>query len=186
MGHTVIAVPVLALESWVVDRTRFYDASFLSRDPAFVHAHVTLLAPWVPEPSGPDLDLLHDIAQRSAPFTTTLGDVAEFPDGLIHLRATPDHGFRQLTNELVVAFPEHRPYAGQFDVAPHLTLDRRSDEVTTEWVRAAVAHLLPIHLTVDRFDLQWWDNDDCRLLRSFVLGGAQSRTRSSRWMTSRS
>ncbi len=48
-GHTCLAVPVPALEDWVRERTAHYDPSFVSTDPGFAHAHLTLLAP--PGPS---------------------------------------------------------------------------------------------------------------------------------------
>jgi len=38
-------VPLPALDDVVRERTAFYDASFVSRDPGFAHAHITLLAP---------------------------------------------------------------------------------------------------------------------------------------------
>ncbi len=44
-GHHVLVVPVPRLEAFVLERTRHYDDSFVSTDAAFVHAHITLLAP---------------------------------------------------------------------------------------------------------------------------------------------
>ena len=46
-GHSVLVVPVPALERLVRQRTRHYDAAYLSSDPTFAHAHVTLLGPFV-------------------------------------------------------------------------------------------------------------------------------------------
>ena len=54
-GHTCLAVPVPALEDWVRERTAHYDPSFVSTDPGFAHAHLTLLAPWVERPTAADL-----------------------------------------------------------------------------------------------------------------------------------
>jgi len=51
-GNTVLAVPVPELDEVVRERTAFYDASFVSSDPGFTHAHITVLGPWVTEPSG--------------------------------------------------------------------------------------------------------------------------------------
>jgi len=42
-GHSVLVVPVPALEEYVRARTAHYDASFVSADPAWVHAHLTVL-----------------------------------------------------------------------------------------------------------------------------------------------
>jgi 2'-5' RNA ligase len=164
-------VPVPDLDDVVRERTGFYDASFVSRDPGFAHAHITLLAPWVAEPSGDDLLRVARLASAAGPFEVTLAEIGEFPDGVIHLRPVPDGPLRDLSGRLAAAFPGYPPYGGRYaDVVPHLTLDRRSPSVTPATVRATVAHLLPVTVTVDRIDLQWWANHDCRLLRSWLLG----------------
>jgi hypothetical protein len=49
---------------------------------------------------------------------------------------------------------------------------RRTATVTPATVRASVARLLPATVTIDRIDLQWWANHDCRRLRSWPLGQA--------------
>lgn len=167
----MLAVPVPELDDVVRERTTFYDASFVSRDPGFAHAHITLLAPWVTEPSAGDLLKVGRLACETGPFEVTLAEIGEFPDGVIHLRPAPDGPLRDLTARLTAAFPGYPPYGGRYgDVAPHLTLDRRSADVTPGTVRGTVAHLLPVTLTVDRIDLQWWANHDCRLLRSWRFG----------------
>jgi 2'-5' RNA ligase len=131
MGHTVLAVPVPALEEVVRERTAFYDASFLSTDPDFVHAHITLLAPWVDRPAAADLARVARIARAAAPFDVKLARVGEFPDGVLYLHPEPDGQLRELTSCLVAAFPGFAPYGGRYgDVIPHLTLDRRSATVT--------------------------------------------------------
>ena len=60
-GHTCLALPVPALEGWVRERTAHYDESFVSADPAFSHAHLTLLSPWVPAPSPADLQRVGEV-----------------------------------------------------------------------------------------------------------------------------
>lgn len=175
VGHAVLAVPVPELEGFVRGRTAFYDASFLSPDPAFVHAHITLLAPFLPAPTPAELALVADIAATTPPFEVVLAEVAAFPDGLIHLRPDPAAPFEELTRRLAEAFPQCPPYGGRFDpVVPHLTLDRRSEElgVDVDSVAAAVAGLLPVRLRVDRVDLQWWANHDCHVRETWKLGSA--------------
>ena len=173
MGHTVLAVPVPALEEVVRERTAFYDASFLSADPGFVHAHITLLAPWADRPSDADLAQVARITRAAVPFDVKLAQVSEFPDGVLYLRPEPGNQLRRLTSRLVAAFPDYPPYGGRYgDVVPHLTLDRRSATVKAATVRASVARLLPLTVTIDRIDLQWWANHDCRRLRTWSLGQA--------------
>lgn len=167
----MLAVPVPALEEVVRERTAFYDASFLSADPDFVHAHITLLAPWAERPTDAELAAVSRIAQAAGPFDVKLAQVGEFPDGVLYLRPEPDLQLRELTSRLVAAFPAFPPYGGRYDdVTPHLTLDRRSAKVTPATVRSSVAHLLPLTVTIDRIDLQWWANHDCRRLGTWPLG----------------
>jgi 2'-5' RNA ligase len=170
-GHSVIAVPVPELDDYVRGRTAHYDASFLSPDPAFVHAHITLLGPWLAEPSRADLDAVARIMAATDPFETTLARVETFPDGLIYLRPDPDEPFRALTAALVEAFPHCPPYAGAFpDPVPHMTLDRRAEGITPESVEHDLRHLLPTRIVVDRVDLQWWANHHCHVRESWKLG----------------
>lgn len=172
-GHTVLAVPVPELDDVVRARTAFYDASFVSRDPGFAHAHITLLGPWVTEPAPGHLARVARIADEAARFDVTLADVGEFPDGVIYLRPEPDTPLRELSGRLAAAFPDYPPYRRRCaEVIPHLTLDRRSAGVTPRSVRGTVTHLLPVTITVDRIDLQWWANHDCRRLHTWQLGRA--------------
>ena len=170
-GHSVIAVPVPELEGYVRARTAHYDASFLSTDPGFLHAHITLLGPWLPAPTATDLAVVERLLRRVAPFETTLAQVSSFPDGLLHLRPEPDAPFCALTQALTAAFPQCPPYAGRFpDPVPHLTLDQSAPGISADSVAAALGGLLPARLRVDRVDLQWWANHGCRVLHTWKLG----------------
>ena len=65
-------LPVPALEEVVRERTAFYDASFLSADPDFVHAHITLLSPWAELPTAADQAEVTRITQPADPFDIQL------------------------------------------------------------------------------------------------------------------
>ena len=41
--------------------------------------------------------------------------------------------------------------------------------MTLESVSARIDTIVPTTVAVDRVDLQWWANNDCRLLASFPL-----------------
>lgn len=173
MGHTVLAVPVPALDEVVRQRTAWYDRSFVSTDPTFAHAHITVLAPWRAAPSTRDLAVVGDVARSIDPVEVTLCEVTAFPDGVIHVRPEPDEPFRKLTAALATEFPGCPPYAGRFpDPVPHLTLDHTAGGVTLGEVRVRLAPHLPVTVVADRIDLQWWDNHACRRLASWPLGGA--------------
>lgn len=173
--HTVLAVGAPPLEAYVRARTVHYDASFLSRDPRFDHAHVTVLAPWVRSPTASDLRRIGDLCAGFEPFDVAwrIDRLEEFPDGVLHLRPDPDDTLRRLTAAVVAAYPDHPPYGGLVaDPVPHLTLDRRGPDVTPESVAADLAALgvLPARHRVEQLHLQWWANHDCRVLASWPLG----------------
>ncbi|WGL51263.1 2'-5' RNA ligase family protein [Nocardioides sp. BP30] len=176
-GHSVLAFPVPELDAWVRDRTRHYDASFVSADPAFVHAHITVLGPWLASPGPDDLGRVAEVLAETEPIDVTLGAVHAFPDGLLHLRPVPEDPIRDLTARLTQEFPDHPPYGGAYpDPTPHLTLDQVStgsaagDPVTAHTVSQRLGETLPVTVRLDRLDLQWWANHDCRLLHSWWLG----------------
>lgn len=171
MAHTVLVVPVPVLEPFVVERTRHYDPSFLSADPAFVHAHVTALGPFLDAPTQADLALVAEVARRTPSFDFALHELGEFEDGIIHLLPDPDGPFRALTRRLVDAFPQCPPYGGAYpDPTPHLTLDQRADGIDGESVRAALGDAVPARCRADRLVLHRYANHDCRVLAEWRLG----------------
>lgn len=181
-GHSVLAFPVPELDAWVRERTAHYDGSFVSADPGFVHAHITVLGPWLSEPGAQDLDRVAEVLAQVEPIDVTLGAVHAFPDGLLHLRPVPEQPVRELTARLAEAFPDHPPYGGVYpDPTPHLTLDQIStcsadgDPVTAHTVSQRLGDTLPVAVRLDRLDLQWWANDDCRLMHSWRLGEPQEQ-----------
>jgi hypothetical protein len=170
-GHSVLQVPVPELEEFVRARTVHYDPSYLSADPAFVHAHVTALAPFADELDADAEQRVAEIAADTAPFEFMLGRIGRFTDGTLHLLPEPAAAFGDLTARLVAAFPGFPPYAGAFpDVVPHLTLDLLSAEVTEESTLALLGDVLPARCRAERLDLAWYEPGATGLRRSWPLG----------------
>jgi 2'-5' RNA ligase len=170
-GHTVIAVPVPALDAFVRDRTHRYDASFVSADPDFGHAHVTLLGPWLASPTEADLVTVAGLLAEEPPFPFTLAEVRQFPGGVVYLAPDPEGAFRRLTTRLAAAFTQTPPYAGEFpDQVPHLTLDHAVTGATVSLLGGELRDVLPVHVEAASVQLQWWDNHDCRVLHTWPLG----------------
>lgn len=165
-GHGVLLAGVPPLEEWVRGRTLHHDASFVSTDPAFAHAHVTVLAPFPPDA----FDRAAAVASTVRPFDVVLARLATFPDGVVHLVPEPDDGFRALTDAALHLVPEVQPYWGRFEPVPHVTLDRLGPGVTRAGVADAVAPLLPARFTVTDLLLTWWEAHGCRVLGRFPLG----------------
>lgn len=171
-GHGVLLVGVPELEGWSRERTAHYDASFVSADPDFAHAHVTVLAPFPVE----RLDVVRAVAAAVEPFEVTFARLAVFPDGVIHLVPEPGASLRALSAAARTLLPEVEPYWGAVaDPAPHLTVDRVSDAVDVASIRALLGDLLPVRTRVDRLLLTWWESGNCRTLASVPLGAGVSR-----------
>ncbi|MFI5622850.1 2'-5' RNA ligase family protein [Nocardioides sp. NPDC051685] len=170
-GHSVLVVPVPELETYVLERTRHYDDSFVSTDPAFVHAHITLLAPFIASPTSEDLRLVGKIAAAAPAFDFVLEDVRLFAGGTIYLHPEPMEPFSALTTELSAVFPQCPPYAGLFEPVPHLTVDHIAGGVDLGSTRTALAPHLPARCRADRISLQWYANHDCRVIDEWPLGG---------------
>ena len=174
-GHTVLLVPVPALEPFVRARTEHYDRDYVSADARFVHAHVTALGPFLSpdELTAGALARVSEIACGTAPFDFTLAEVDTFPNGIIHLLPEPSDPFEALTARLWQAFPQCPPYAGEFgSVVPHLTLDAVSHSVTPESTRALLTPRVPARCRAERLDLAWYERGDCRILHSWRLGSS--------------
>ncbi|MFT3876553.1 MAG: 2'-5' RNA ligase family protein [Propioniciclava sp.] len=165
-GHAVLLVGVPELEGWVRARTAEQDATYVSRDPRFAHAHITVLAPFPPD----GFAQAAAVASAVEPFDYALTCVRSFPNGVIYLPPSPEDGFRALTDAARRAVPEVVPYWGWFDPVPHLTLDRIGWGVTEQGTRASVAGLLPASCRAEELLLTWWEPDACRVLARYRLG----------------
>lgn len=172
-GHSVLQLPVPPLEAWVRDRTAHYDAGFVSADPRFGHAHVTALGPFDPSPSRDTLTVIGTLAGETAPIPVRWAELAQFPDGIIHLVPDPADRLRDLTARLVAAFPGWPPYGGAFGdvVRPHLTVDAASDEVDLASTAALLADALPADCVLDTLQLAWWETGNCHVRHEWRLGG---------------
>jgi hypothetical protein len=171
-GHSVLQLPVAHLEDWVRARTAHYDGGFVSSDPRFGHAHITALGPFDPAPSAGDLAVVAGLAAATTPIRVRLADLAQFPNGIIHLVPDPDDRLRDLTARLVAAFPAWPPYGGEFgdDVQPHLTVDAVSAEVDLASTAALLAEVVPVDVVLDRLQLAWWESGACHVVHEWRLG----------------
>ncbi|MDR7255460.1 2'-5' RNA ligase [Nocardioides sp. BE266] len=170
-GHSVLQLPVPPLEEWVRARTAHYDAGFVSTDPRFGHAHITALGPFDPDPSAEVLGRIAELVAATPPVRVRLADLAQFPNGIIHVVPDPDGPLRDLTARLVAAFPAWPPYGGEFDdVRPHLTVDAASEVVDLASTAVLLADVLPVEVVLDRLQLTWWESGACHVRQEWALG----------------
>jgi hypothetical protein len=157
MGHTVIQVPVPALES-IAARLEV----------ALVCPHVTVLGPFV-DRSDVDETLLGTIREslaRVRAFDFELSAVGRFGGGLTYLVPDPAEPFIRLTEILAAAFPQWPPYGGMFDdVVPHLSIGQALVESDMQ----ILMELLPISATADEVTLTWWSDDIVDVLERYPL-----------------
>ena len=184
-GHSVLQLPVAPLEEWVRDRTRHYDSGFVSADPRFAHAHITALGPFDPCPEESVMARIEEIVAVTPPLPIELAEVAQFPNGIIHLRPDPDAELRALTDRLAEAFPDFVPYGGRFGprVDPHLTLDAASETVSIESTRRLLGGLVPVSCTLTTLQLAWWESGACHVMAEWEL--AASPPAGSAWQDQR-
>lgn len=146
----VIAEPLTAF----VDRWRA--ESVLPVDPPLrlseaIPPHLTLLSPWLPDPTDPAATgRLQEAVGNVARFELAFGSVGTFPAGTVFLSPDPSPGLEALFQALLTAFPDYPPYGGQFEGwVPHLTVSRRGGEQVAAAVRATLEASGPLRLLVD-------------------------------------
>ncbi|TYL45877.1 2'-5' RNA ligase family protein [Nocardioides sp. BGMRC 2183] len=174
VGHSVLVVPVPELEHAVRAHWERHEPTWVSSDPEFTHAHITVLAPWLAAPTPAELDAVAAIAGAVPPFGYDLADVAEFPDGTLHTPPVPGAPFLALTRAAFTAFPDCAPYDGQFgtvdDLVPHLTLDHRLTGATLASTSTALDAVLPRRCRAERLEWHWYDEGGCALRARWPLG----------------
>lgn len=163
-GHAVLQIGVPELEDWIVARTRHYDDSFISTDPDFRHAHITILAPlehW-------DERAFAEIAASTPAFDYRLDRVAAFPNGCLHLPPAPDAPFRELTRRAWAAHPGIVPN-GAPDPQPHLTVDWLAPQVSIASTQELLGPAVPVDCAAEALELVWYESNNCHLIRRFDL-----------------
>jgi 2'-5' RNA ligase len=89
--------------------------------------HVTVLVPWVVEPSSADVRRLEDAVSSFEPFELSFPTAGQFPNGTAWLRPEPFDTVCSLLRAVFEAFPECPPYGGEFpEPHPHLTISSAS------------------------------------------------------------
>lgn len=164
-GHGVLQIPVPQLEPFVRARTGFYDPGFVSADPRFCHAHITLLAPFFELPG---TEAVGRVVASMRAFDFRLADFGIFRGGLVHLRPQPQAPFRRAITALIEAFPQVTPYGGP-NPEPHLSLDVLSDSVSLRSTRRLVGGLVPADCRAEYVDLCWYESQHCAVLERWTL-----------------
>jgi len=90
--------------------------------------HVTVLVPWVAEPTDSDVARLATVLAGIEPFELSFPMAGQFPNGTAWLRPEPFDTVRSLLLSVYDAFPQCPPYGGEFpDPHPHLTISSSTE-----------------------------------------------------------
>jgi 2'-5' RNA ligase len=124
--------------------------------------HVTVLVPWVAEPTEADVRRLADAVTSFEPFELSFPTAGQFPNGTAWLKPEPYDAVVSLLYSVVQAFPECPPYGGEFpDPQPHLTIsssEQGGPAVVAE-ARAALAAAPAPRLQLTELGL-WREGED--------------------------
>jgi 2'-5' RNA ligase len=122
--------------------------------------HVTVLVPWVAEPTDTDLARLKAAVTSIEPFELSFPTAGQFPNGTAWLKPEPFDKVRSILLSVFDAFPECPPYGGEFpDPHPHLTISSSAQggpAVVAEANAALTAAPAP---TVQLTELELWRED---------------------------
>lgn len=170
--HTVLYVPVPELEPYIRGRHEVEGPEWLSPDPGHLHAHVTLLGPFVP-PESLTVDLEAELLELFAsvePFAITLAEIRVFPSGLVYLHPEPAAEFAALTSALVARYPAYPPYAGEFAPVPHLSLCALGPDRDLGRVGRELGAMLPVRAVAREVRLVVYAERATRTLGAYPLG----------------
>lgn len=148
------------------------DPSLLARDPAHVHAHLTVLSPVPGQLDSGTAGRLARALARVEPFDVEIADIATFPNGIIHATLRDRRSFDALVAAVREVFTDVDPYGGEFCAAPHITIDATSTGATEESVRAEAADLLGRSAPIDRVELVWYRSGEVGVRAAWRLGPA--------------
>jgi 2'-5' RNA ligase len=146
MSETAVVVLLPELELLIGSWRRRYTSDGARGMPP----HVILIFPFADSADlGDRLSPLGQVVGAAAPFEVTLAETARFPR-LLYLRPKPHEPFVAMTEALVAAFPEFRPYGGKFEeIVPHVTAAEADESVLARAERELVPKL-PVKARVER------------------------------------
>lgn len=141
---------------------------------AGLSAHVTLVAPFVPEVvlRASDETRLAEVFRGVRPFDSTFRRCGRFGTTTLFLTPEPVRPFVHLTEAVFEAYPAFPPYGGRFDeIVPHLTLADGADAALLDAVEASLPRPLRIETSVREVVLFVRAGDRWLPRRRFALGG---------------
>ena len=149
-----------------------YLPSWVSDDPAFTHAHITALSPYLPRPTAADLARVAAVARATAPFDYVLREIQELPDGFIQVAARPGCALRRADPGVVGGVPAVPALREGSTTSPRTSPSTSGPTtVSVASTRALLGDLLPARCRADRLELHWYEEGNCHVLADWKLTG---------------
>lgn len=177
MAHSAIVIPVPEFEHVVQPRMQRSMRPYLFRDAEAVHAHITLLGPFVDrnQVTAKLLTQLGALFGTVAPFEFSMSSTSNlrtFPDGAVVIEPDDPVPFLTLIKTLWRNYPAYPPYGDPARaIIPHLTLDHSSSATPTAELVAEVEPALPVNGKAKVAWLTWYEPGHSAVLARFDFTG---------------
>ena len=170
MAETAIIVPIPEAEPIVGPWRRLHTPSGAAGMPA----HITLLVPFTDSAvlGGARIRAVEQVLALFESIELSLATTACFegPPLVLYLAPKPAGPFREMTEALVRAFPEHPPYGADYaTIVPHLTVATRLGREDLAAIEAEIAEALPITARAGEAWLMEYADDTWRLRNRFAF-----------------
>lgn len=135
-------------------------------------AHITILFPFLQQDdlSTASLEALRAICRGTRPLQTCFRDIGRFPS-VLYLEPRPAVAFVSLTAAIETEWPDHPPFAGEFDeVIPHLTVTNGASEEVMDAAADDLSTRLPLSVTLTEASLFVFDGDRWQLATRLPFG----------------
>ncbi|MFF1815860.1 2'-5' RNA ligase family protein [Kribbella sp. NPDC058245] len=176
-GLTAILITVPELAAYT-DRWRSVSRTSMRPDVPLnelIPPHVTVLVPWLPEPTEADIERLRVAVDKVPAFDLSFLEAGQFPNGTAWLRPEPFDEIRGVIQTVAAAFPECPPYNGEFpDPHPHLTISSSAQGGPAVVADAQATLALEPAPVAKLTELGLWRDDEHGVWSQFgsvVLGG---------------
>ncbi|WP_238161025.1 2'-5' RNA ligase family protein [Kribbella antibiotica] len=137
--------------------------------------HITVLVPWVAEPTEADIERLRVALDEVPAFDISFLEAGQFPNGTAWLRPEPFEGLQAVTQLVIDAFPECPPYNGDYpEPHPHLTISSSAQGGPAVLADAQAALAVEYPPPIEFVGLELWREDEHGVWSQFDSVGVGS------------
>jgi hypothetical protein len=135
-------------------------------------SHVTVLLPFRNPVDDDAVATIERICSTTGSFTATFAEVRRFGSSVVWLQPEPAAAFREVTTDVLDAFPDCAPYGGKHrNNTPHLSVGSRLPRAVADALAAEVVPSLPLRDHIEALSLMFETGDGWRHERSWPFVG---------------